>query len=287
MNRHHKQLALSDIESFLQEVIGALAPQGIRGRTLTPGGRTEPSLESHWLTHFQRLGVRYHQVYTGRAALDARRVQHLEVRHGRISAAHGKYNILITVDPPSGDLTAVREHLAGQASKGRQALLEPLLARMAAHSAVVLPPRHAIHSRCTCPLKRKTCRHVLGVLNAFAARLDAEPELLLRLRGLERLELCPGPLLAEQQPLTGDLAAIFGIDLEPGPAPARAAEQTTAAPPPAEQKEVRREHLRVLGLPPRTIDAWLREGILGRTTRRDVYLRSAEANHRIALRLAR
>jgi hypothetical protein len=35
--------------------------------------------------------------------------------------------------------------------------------------------------------------------------------------------------------------------------------------PPSEQEEVGREYLQVLGLQSRTIDAWLREGVLRRT----------------------
>lgn len=290
MNRRHEQLALSDIESFLREIAGTLASQRIRGFTIAPRRPTEtpPStLESHWLTHLQRLSMRYHLVDTTSAVLDAKRVQHLEVQRGRLSAAHGKYQITVDVDPPPGDLAPVRDHLAEQMSKGQGELLAALREGMAARSDFLLPSREGLRTRCTCPLKRKTCRHVLGVLSAFAARLDAEPELLLRLRGVEPLELSPGPLPADQEPLTGDLAAIFGIDLEPDPAAVRAAEAAAPAAPPAEQKEVRREHLRVLGLPSRTIDAWLREGVLGRTRRRDVYLRTPEANQRIALRLAR
>ena len=49
---------------------------------------------------------------------------------------------------------------------------------------------------------------------------------------------------------------------------------------------MRARSLQVLGLQSRTIDAWLREGVLGRTDRRDVYLRTPEANRRISRYLA-
>ncbi len=117
--------------------------------------------------------------------------------------------------------------------------------------------------------------------------------------------MLPGPLLPGKRMISGDLAVIFGIDLvtpaelqlpvraavvrepepslepEPEPAPEVAPE------PPSEQAEVRRDHLRVLGVRAKTIDAWLREGVLRTTDRRDVYLRTPEANRRISELLAR
>lgn len=56
--------------------------------------------------------------------------------------------------------------------------------------------------------------------------------------------------------------------------------------PPCEQPEASREYLQVLGLSNRQINAWVREGVLGRTDRKDVFLRTPEANRRIVEFLA-
>ncbi len=61
----------------------------------------------------------------------------------------------------------------------------------------------------------------------------------------------------------------------------------SASLPPCEQPEVQRDYLRVLGLPARTIDNWLRTGVLRPTDRKDTYERTPEANRRIASFLAR
>lgn len=289
MTRRVEQLPLSDIEAFLTEIIGPLAGP-VRLATSRPGfaraadvrAATRRSLEWGWLAHIKRFGANFGHVGTVRAAGDARRVGRLEVKRGRISAEYGKASVHIEVElPSSDDLAEVVGPLAERARAGRDALREALRDGMEARSDLLLPARREIRTRCSCPGSRGVCKHVLAVLHAFGARLDAEPGLLVRLRGLESLEMSPGPLPAEKERVTGDLAAIFAIDLEdltaPPPAPA----------PPSEQKEVRREHLRVLGLPTRIIDAWVREGVLGRTEHGEVYVRTLEANRRIAAHLAR
>lgn len=130
------------------------------------------------------------------------------------------------------------------------------------------------------------------------------------------------PLAADKTPLPDDLS-LFGIDLiaasepatprpaiaaplpepeapapappEPAPAPTLASPPSpapgsstpNAAPPPSQQAEVRRDYLRFIGVPTRTIDAWLRSGILIRTDRAGVYERTAAASREIAEFLAR
>ncbi len=64
-------------------------------------------------------------------------------------------------------------------------------------------------------------------------------------------------------------------------------ERPDAALPPSALPSVERAYLRVLGIPARTIDSWLRAGVLGPTERPDVYTRTTEANRRISKYLAR
>jgi hypothetical protein len=51
--------------------------------------------------------------------------------------------------------------------------------------------------------------------------------------------------------------------------------------------EVRRDYLKFIGIRSRTIDIWIREGVLLPTDRFHVYRRTEEANRRIAAKLAR
>jgi hypothetical protein len=115
-------------------------------------------------------------------------------------------------------------------------------------------------------------------LEALLATLDARPPPPPARGGTG--EFVVMPLAPGRTAINGDLATLFGIDMlgpagPPAPAPA-------AAPRPSEQREVGREYLRVLGIPARVIAAWIREGVLQATDRRDVYVRTDEANRRIA-----
>lgn len=185
-----------------------------------------------------------------------------------------------------------------------------------AEALSLFPTSREMIPSCTCP-DGPRCKHVVAAVYGFGTCLDGEPEFLLSLWGLD---ISPEPTLiplapGKQRP-TGDLAALFGIDLlvptptgassspplEPespaltaatGPEPtatgappevkpaATPATETSPVPPSA-QPEVRRDYLRILGLTARTIDAWLREGILRPTAARHVYERTVEANRRIS-----
>lgn len=243
------------------------------------------ALRDRWVAHLERHSVAYMLLGTVRTALAARDVEIHEVACGRIVATHGKFRLELEAEPPERgpEVEAARTALAEEASEGPGALRDALRWHMKANAHLLLPDPAKIRGRCPCRRAGPVCQHAIAVLAAFGARLDAEPALLLRLRGLELREICPGPLAPDSEALTGDLAAIFGIDLE-GAAPEAAA---NAPVPPARQKEVGREHLRVLGLPTRTIDAWLREGVLLPTEQQAVYLRTDEANRRICEFLAR
>lgn len=66
------------------------------------------------------------------------------------------------------------------------------------------------------------------------------------------------------------------------PAPPVSTPPVPPGAPPNLQSEVRREYLRVIGIAPRTIDAWLRSGVLRKTDRDDTYERTPEASRKIA-----
>jgi hypothetical protein len=76
------------------------------------------------------------------------------------------------------------------------------------------------------------CKHVAAVFYGIGARLDREPELLFKLRDLDHLELIAAPGAADLavSPATrekiiaeDDLAGIFGIEIDEGPAARRPA----------------------------------------------------------------
>jgi hypothetical protein len=78
---------------------------------------------------------------------------------------------------------------------------------------------------CGCADRVPLCEHVLAALYGFGARLDAEPELFLLLRGVPTTlppaptGLVIAPLTPDRIALTGSLAAQFNLNLRDDPLP--------------------------------------------------------------------
>lgn len=92
----------------------------------------------------------------------------------------------------------------------------------------VLPAATELLGSCGCADRVPLCEHVLAALYGFGARLDAEPELLLLLRGAKTMlppaptGLVLAPLAPDRVELTGSLAALFNLNLRDDPLPADA-----------------------------------------------------------------
>lgn len=89
----------------------------------------------------------------------------------------------------------------------------------------LLPAPGDLLGSCGCIDHVPLCEHVMAALHGFGARLDAEPELLLLLRGIEVESLAAptslliAPLTPGKIALTGGLAALFGLNLRDEPLP--------------------------------------------------------------------
>jgi uncharacterized Zn finger protein len=106
---------------------------------------------------------------------------------------------------------------------------------MTRKGAGLFPAPSEITMDCSCPDAASLCKHLAAVLYGIGARLDESPELLFLLRKVDHLDLIAhadaglgldqaSPVAKENVLATGDLAGIFGIELDGGlvaPAPAR------------------------------------------------------------------
>ena len=110
--------------------------------------------------------------------------------------------------------------------------------RHAAHRGGFRRPSHvratASTATCSsdCPDWAVMCKHAAAVLYGVGSRLDDRPELLFRLRDVDAEDLVVGDMAlpdasAGDDVLAGDLADIFGIDLDPADSGAAAARQRT------------------------------------------------------------
>jgi uncharacterized Zn finger protein len=125
----------------------------------------------------------------------------------------------------SGAIDSLVELLQGRFSKG-------VMERICRQGAGLFPKPSEIRFSCNCPDYASMCKHVAAALYGVGARLDAEPILLFRLRAVNENDLVAGigkvlPM-AKQGPASGkvleadDIAALFGLDMGDGEAPAEA-----------------------------------------------------------------
>jgi hypothetical protein len=92
--------------------------------------------------HIKQLGANFGHIGTVRSAVDARRVQGLEVQRGKICAEHGKARVQIEVEPLSfDDVGDYCGHLAKQASAGREGLRQALYELIEVRSSLLFPAR--------------------------------------------------------------------------------------------------------------------------------------------------
>ena len=117
----------------------------------------------------------------------------------------------------SGSVDSLVELLQGRLS-------EAVMARVCQQRTGLFPAPAEIKLACTCPDWADMCKHVAAVLYGIGARLDAQPALVFRLRGVDEAELIAGAAkgagLSSVAPVSAkvladdDLSALFGLDIE-------------------------------------------------------------------------
>jgi uncharacterized Zn finger protein len=155
------------------------------------------------------------------------------------------YSILITIKPlPAAAWTSICTDCAGRVDslvallQGK--LSKPVMERVCRQADGLFPNPADIKFSCSCPDSAAMCKHVAAALYGAGARLDAEPELLFRLRAVDAGEIFAN--LDAALPASrsggagarldaGDLSDIFGIELAASAPPPKA--KTKASPPAA------------------------------------------------------
>jgi uncharacterized Zn finger protein len=156
------------------------------------------------------------------------------------------YSIRITIKPlPAAAWTSICTDCAGRVDslvellQGK--LSKPVMERVCRQADGLFPKPADIKFSCSCPDSASMCKHVAAVLYGAGARLDAEPDLLFRLRAVDAGEIFVNldvALPASRSGDTGtrlhagDLSDIFGIDMAasaPSPKPKSKASPPAAA----------------------------------------------------------
>ncbi|MBS1201577.1 MAG: zinc finger, domain protein [Chromatiaceae bacterium] len=200
-----------------------------------------------WCKHLEQYSDYANRLPRGRTYVRNGSVCHLSVGKGKIEAVVSGselYQVAITIEPlPAAKWKRLREQCTGQIGS----LLELLHGRFSNQVMQIVTHRDQglfpnpteIHTQCSCPDWAGLCKHLAAVLYGVGARLDQQPELLFRLRGVDHQELITADLdptrAAEgagkgRRLATDDLSEVFGIDLD---------DEFTPAPrkPPATRKQ--------------------------------------------------
>ena len=184
-----------------------------------------------WCENLERYSDYANRLPRGRTYVRNGSVVDLCIERGLIRAmvsGSSLYRVEVTIAPVAqsrwksicvdcaGAIDSLVELLQGRFSKG-------VMERICRKSEGLFPAPAEIKLACSCPDGAYMCKHVAATLYGVGARLDAKPELLFRMRGVDEGELIAKvgkamPLAAAAPTaaniLDGDLGAIFGLDLD-------------------------------------------------------------------------
>ncbi len=202
-----------------------------------------------WCENLEAYSDFANRLPRGRTYIRNGSVVDLQISKGLVTAlvsGSELYKIQIKIKPLLKDLWAsIQSECAGKIDS----LIELLQGRLS--SAVMqivtrgerglFPTPKQIDLDCSCPDWADMCKHVAAALYGVGARLDKSPELLFLLRGVDPADLISkvsaeeavrqsAPAEAAATIAEGELAEVFGIDLQSSATPAAGA---TPAPPPA------------------------------------------------------
>jgi len=199
-----------------------------------------------WCDHLESLGDYGNRLPRGRSYVRNGSVLHLSIETGKITAlVQGAelYEQTILIEP----LAAARwKRLKDRCRGGVGSFIELLQGKISDEiMGLVTDPADGIFPKlkeikldCSCPDWATLCKHLAAILYGVGAKLDQQPELLFKLRGVDHRELIDESAVATAIEGKADskrrrtlapsvLGDVFGIDLGGGP---EALEREVASP---------------------------------------------------------
>ena len=204
----------------------SIDPVQIEGRTIakTFWGRS-------WCTNLERYSDFASRLPRGRTYVRNGSVLDLQIAKGEVKAmvsGSALYTVRVAIAPATtkrwkaickdcaGSIDSLVELLQGRLSKG-------VMDRVCREGDGLFPAPKEIELSCSCPDWADMCKHVAAVLYGVGARLDHNPALLFRLRGVDENELLASagndlPLQTTAPAATkvlddGNVAALFGLEM--------------------------------------------------------------------------
>ncbi|MGA2792423.1 MAG: hypothetical protein ABSE69_02660 [Roseiarcus sp.] len=184
-----------------------------------------------WSENLERYSDYENRLPRGRTYVRNGSVVDLQIERGQVRAmvsGSELYSVKIEIDTVSkarwqsickdclGSVGSLVELLLGKLSKN-------VMERVCREGDGLFPSPREIKMRCSCPDWAGMCKHTSAAMYGAGARLDAEPDLLFTLRGVDRSELIAGAgtdlpmtqtqVAAERALAQDDVAALFGIEM--------------------------------------------------------------------------
>lgn len=184
-----------------------------------------------WCQHLESFSDYANRLPRGRTYIRNGSVCHLAVSPGQVEAVVSGselYDINVQIKKlPAAKWRAVKKRCAGHVGSMLELLQgklsDQVMGAVTDRNGGLFPGPKEIHFDCNCPDWADMCKHVAAVLYAIGSRLDEQPELLFKLRGVDAEELIaaelalPGSADTPAGALADDqLGDIFGIDLDTG-----------------------------------------------------------------------
>jgi uncharacterized Zn finger protein len=185
-----------------------------------------------WCANLERYSDYASRLPRGRSYVRHGSVIDLQIAKGEIKAqvnGSSLYQIRISIVP------VVQKHwnaICTECASSIDTMVELLQGRLAKtvmdrvcrRDDGLFPTPKQIKLSCSCPDGARMCKHVAAALYGVGARLDARPELLFVLRGVDQQELIAqassAPTAAARRPAKSgkvlaetDLASVFGLDM--------------------------------------------------------------------------
>jgi uncharacterized Zn finger protein len=185
-----------------------------------------------WCNHLEAFSDFANRLPRGRTYVRNGSVCHLAIDEGEVSAVVSgsePYEVRVSIATLS---RAMWSHLKGRCGGQVGSLLELLQGRLSDHVMQIVTDKEGglfplpkeIRFECSCPDWAGMCKHVAAVLYGVGARLDRQPDLLFRLRGVDHTELVgeeaaqgvAAKRSAGARTLDeSDVADVFGIEIAP------------------------------------------------------------------------
>ncbi len=197
-------------------------PVCIEGRTIT-----KKFWGKKWCDHLENFADYDNRLPRGKTYVRNGSVCHLSLSKGKCEAivsGSELYEVVIHIDPLAKSLwEGVKNQCRGKVGSLLE-LLQGKLSDQVMHVVTdpdtgLFPKLTEFSCSCSCPDWADICKHVAAVFYGIGNRLDDKPELLFKFRGVDASELISTQLSletssAENQLITDDLGALFGIELD-------------------------------------------------------------------------